>query len=192
LKIQRELEFRTKRSEERKEQQSNINQLSKVTQESEVVKLKLEINQLEKRIENLGEQGEITKAKTLMPKLERFKLLLVEMENKIISDGPKNSNINFQRWEICTTCGGLQDQRPEKISQHLAGRIHNGFILFQKHKNKVEALLEKHEKDGLKKYNSSSSHEKRNLSVEKNWSDSRKRSRLKYNESYSKTSESLS
>lgn len=192
LKIKRELEFRTKRSEERKEQQSNSNHLAKVTHESEILKLKIEITQLEKKIENLGEKGQILKAKLLMPKLERFKLLLLEIENKVIPDKRQNGNINFQRWEICTICGGLQDQRPEKINQHLAGRIHNGFILFQKHRNKVESVLEKHEKERFKDYDSSSSHEKKNLTYSKKYcSQFPKRRRLRRIDSCSNSSQSF-
>jgi len=111
----------------------------------ELRRLNEQIQLLEKRIEEFGEEGKVREAEDMTHQLEILKTARNNVKpNKLNGDSLQKL---FRNSKPCPVCGGLQNQDPEKLKMHNAGKIHTAFMKLPTAVKEVEDLFTKHAND---------------------------------------------
>jgi len=130
-----------------------------------------QLEEMEERIEQLGEEGKVEEAQRLMNQMDILKNAKEHLAPaKISRDGLSKL---FSNSTVCEVCGGVTNQEKEKLRMHNEGRIHKGYLRIPGYIKEIEDLMAKH-KDEAEGARSASKEKEREKSGSK---DRRRRER---------------
>jgi len=141
--------------------------------QADTIGLNRQLEEMEYRIERLGEEGKVEEAKRLMNQVDILKNAKEHLRpTKISRDGLSKL---FANSAVCEVCGGVQNQDPDKLKMHNAGKIHTGFLMLPEKIREVEELFERHGNNS--KDDSDSSSDERERRIRKSTRKERRRRR---------------
>lgn len=153
LKIKSELEFRERRANDILLQQLTTAPTTVATKvaapqtadERALNNVEEKIPEMLKKVERLGEQGEVEKSQSIMAQIDLLKQVAQDLKSKILAKRTSMGNARlYSNFKVCTVCGGLQDQGEQALYDHNVGIIHLGFIQYHAEVEKIEKLYESH------------------------------------------------
>jgi len=173
LKIKSELEFRDRRANDILLQQlttapTTLTSKVKAPQtadERALHNVEEKIPEMLKKVERLGEQGEVEKSQNIMAQIDLLKQVAQDLKGKILAKRTSMGNARlYSNFKVCTVCGGLQDQGEQALYDHNVGIIHLGFIQYHAELEKINKLYERHKDEHVEPEESDSRRRRRSRS----------------------------